>query len=71
MSYARFSDGDVYVFKSSVDEQYVCCACTLTGELRMFTCATPSEMAVHLLTHRQAGDNVPQDAIDRLGEEAQ
>jgi hypothetical protein len=71
MSYCRFGwDGsDVYVFGNS-DDELECCACTLRGKLGRFTCKKEEDMIKHLLKHRKKGDCVPQEAIDRLNEEA-
>lgn len=86
MSYARFSEGDVYVFASS--EGIECCGCWLVkrhwedrpdhplgsvlvadtpGERDLVT-RDSSVMVAHLLRHRAAGHEVPQDAIDRLSD---
>ena len=79
MSYARWSEGSVYVFGTG--KGFVCMVCSLMPkgspipniELSNinedFNCKTSEEMLKHLMAHRSAGDIVPQDAIDRLTEE--
>lgn len=67
MAYARFSDGDVYVF-DSIGSGFECCACRLPGR-RWYTTKSRSEMIKHLMEHRLAGHSVPQGAIDDLQEE--
>lgn len=74
MSYARFSDCDVYVF--GTDDGFECQCCHLLPSTRpenlmgyeSFRCATRAEMVGHLLTHVAKGDDTD-DAIDCLREE--
>lgn len=74
MSYARFSDSsDVYIFEHSAGF-IQCCGCNLTepttGEYVGFAdLATPRLALQHLEAHIEAGDKVPQVAIDRIKEE--
>jgi hypothetical protein len=104
MAYCRFSDGDVYLYRS--ERGYECCACrlqplgptiftkpddfvrrifgltepcsTCKGEFNGCTdcgmhgsllIATAEEALQHLLDHRAAGHDVPDDAIEALREE--
>jgi hypothetical protein len=56
MSFARFSDGDVYVF-SHCNGGVQCCGCWLDdGGLPMFY--SPEELIAHLWEHREAGHRV-------------
>lgn len=65
MSYARFSEGDVYVY-GDVRGGISCDACCLSPSTRpenligyeRFNCATLAEMLVHLAAHRAAGHDV-------------
>jgi hypothetical protein len=81
MAYARWGDdSDVYVFPDMLTNGYCCMGCTLTGSLPSsdelqgfgateFRLDTPEEMLQHLLEHREAGDKVPDYAINRLKKE--
>lgn len=83
MSYARFSDADVYVIGTFRDDKdaWECIMCrlqpqdvaTILGEdvffHRDFVCSTRREMIEHLKEHREAGDRVPDYATDRLVDE--
>lgn len=65
MSYARFSEGDVYVFSHSAYEppkNIVCQVCSLDDERGRDV----AEMLDHLNEHRAAGHVVPRRAFDRL-----
>lgn len=71
MSYCRLTpDSDVYVYRSSAG--YVCHDCTLSGRKFIIEATgeviltTPAEMIAHLELHREAGDRVPQYAMDEL-----
>jgi len=55
MSYARFSDADVYVFMSSAGH-LECCGCIL-GDPGRFD--STQAMVDHLAEHRAAGHSVP------------
>jgi len=75
MSYARFSEGDVYVWAASSSE-YHCQCCRLMprdiksvvgGYMHGDTVAgSPAEMLAHLKAHRAAGHSVPDRALSRL-----
>lgn len=79
MSYARWSDGDVYVFGTG--KGFVCMVCSLMPKEKCdgmlkgammnkdFQCKSEEEMLEHLKQHITAGDMVPNDAIERLKEE--
>jgi murein endopeptidase len=73
MSYARWSEGDVYVF-SHVDGGIMCMSCSLMPEEdgchSSFTCRFPEEMLKHLQEHKDAGHSVPDSAMKRLEKEA-
>lgn len=75
MSYARFSDGDVYVF-SSVGGYLECCACALNerdGDSPFPASSqfdTTAEMLAHLAAHQEAGHHVPDYCIEALREDA-
>jgi hypothetical protein len=70
MSYCRFGDSDAYLFYSKTSGQYECCDCSLREE-RWALMDTPQEALDHLLEHRQAGDTIDQDGIDRLTDEVE
>jgi hypothetical protein len=71
MSYARFSNADVYVYLD-VGGYFNCCACwlgdLLEGDIfhESFHARSTTEILSHLEEHRQAGHDVPDDCIDRL-----
>jgi len=82
MSYARKSDGDVYVYSDISDRkgEIRCCDCTLLlsmqpvggvweGSLH-FIAASPKDMVSHLKEHQAVGHRVPKYAFDRLKKEA-
>lgn len=85
MSYARWSDGDVYVF-GTTGGSFICMCCRFTpmklchpsalfdglGKFSMhddFTCESEQKMLEHLEKHRDEGDLVPEHAFERLKEE--
>lgn len=72
MSWARFSDGDVYIFRD-VRGGITCCACKLTADNLLdrdnFNCATPLEMYRHILDHAAAGHDIPHDLLDDASKE--
>ena len=69
MSYARFSNGDVYVFMH-VNGWLECCACWLShGEWESFQAASTQIMVDHLKKHEVAGHKVPRDIYDYLWED--
>ena len=82
MAYARFSDGDVYVYATmlpthspgrGVREALICCACRLTdmsdGCHQSVEIPTPQKMIEHLEAHEKAGHRVPKHAKTRLLQE--
>lgn len=81
MSYCRWwpNTSDVYMFPAGVGDKDVirCCGCWLAydpenGEVfgASVDFDTPQEALDHLLAHRKAGHLVPEDAIQRLKNEA-
>ena len=64
MSYARFSDSDVYVF-DVVHGGWTCCGCFLVGH---FNSPTRSGMVAHMRDHEAAGHDTGK-VIERLLEE--
>jgi hypothetical protein len=63
MSYARFSDGDVYVFMH-VDGFLECCGCLLNDEC--LELPATAQMVDHLREHVAAGHRVPDYVIPGL-----
>ena len=63
MAFARFSEGDVYVYLNT-DGLFECCFCGLAG--RCVLVPTAAEMVAHLEAHRIAGHDVPHDAFEEL-----
>lgn len=75
MSFARFSDGDVYVYLNT-DGLFECCACTLSlsGQPPTGWChlvETSAEMLAHLEAHRAVGDDVPDECLEELRADAE
>lgn len=73
MSFARFSEGDVYVYLN-VDGYFECCACALLGPLLTGGCVTvetSAEMLAHLESHRAVGHDVPEDCLEELRSDAE
>lgn len=85
MSYARWSQGDVYVYASTMGG-IVCMMCKFmptrrtkvgmfglgTGEQEFhedFVCDTQDKMLEHLYKHKKSGDVVPSGAFERLKNE--
>lgn len=66
MAFARFSEGDVYVYLNT-DGLFECCFCGLAG--KCFLVETTKEMCDHLLAHATAGHDVPPGCIERLSQE--
>lgn len=77
MSYARWSEGDVYVYED-VSGGFTCCGCSLhpdndkdgPGAVKSINVETREDMIIHLKGHIAAGDFVPDRAIERLRGEA-
>lgn len=67
MSYARFSEGDIYIFLS-IEGTLECCGCYLTGPgfFGHFDCATTDEMLAHIEEHRAAGHKIPERCVPQL-----
>jgi hypothetical protein len=66
MSFARFSEGDVYVIEHT-DGHYACYGCWLNGDTK-HTTPTAAEMLNHLNLHVLAGHEVPRHALEQLTE---
>lgn len=64
MSYARFSEGDVYIYSDGV--ALVCCGCSLR---RNWNYETRRAMIHHIHEHQKAGHHVPTRCLRRLKEE--
>lgn len=60
MSYARFSDGDVYVY-ADVGGYVACCGCWLGDKWDFHS---PAEIVAHLQEHVAAGHNVHDYLLD-------
>jgi len=72
MSYCRLGnmDSDVYMYLIAENPAKLeCCACALHPEGRCVKLNSRASAVGHLLCHIEAGDRVPQYAIDRLVEE--
>ena len=79
MSYARFSEGGVYVMLTQGSEEFNgkrltlwCCACRLTPENGWFGnyyTESRTEMLTHLDEHKAAGAKVPNHTWKRLRQE--
>ena len=68
MSYSRFGEADVYVFLD-VSGYLNCCACSIVDEQDdwgNFKAYDTQSMVAHLMEHRNAGDKVMTDTIERL-----
>lgn len=74
MSYCRFSDGDVYLYPTT-GGLIQCCSCRLTPKDKGWhdnvNFYSPEDALKHLVDHKNAGHDVPDDAIDRLKEECE
>jgi hypothetical protein len=74
MSYARFSNADVYVYLDC-DGYLNCCACSLNADESdaLFPgsthCHSTDEMLAHLAEHVAAGHDVPASCTERLAAE--
>ncbi len=64
MSFARFSEGDLYVYLN-VSGLFECCCCPL-GTGGCFSAPTAAEMVSHLELHRNAGHFAPARAFKEL-----
>lgn len=68
MSYARFGEGDVYVYSSGTG--VVCVMCSFGDLLEdTFRAESTQEMVDHLKAHERAGDRVPARTIPDLWRE--
>jgi hypothetical protein len=63
MSFARFSEGDVYVYLNT-SGLYECCFCSLAGEC--VRVPTAAEMLSHVEEHRRAGHEIPDRCVLEL-----
>lgn len=74
MSYARFSEGDIYVF-ATFDDVYECCSCrlALAQPHAAFhdsqTFATTEAIIAHVHEHIDVGHDVPARCLERLESE--
>ena len=69
MSYARFSEGDVYVYDNGT--QVICSGCNLRDDDLSYKCTTAVEMLSHVNEHIEAGHTVPGRAVKGLCEVAE
>lgn len=67
MSYARFSNGDVYVY--STGDDWVCCSCKLSPSRETVVFDSRLDLLKHLVQHVETGHRVPSYALDRLQSE--
>lgn len=65
MSYARFSEGDIYLY-ASVGGGIYCDGCQLRDQLESPTFATYDEAIAHVRDHQKRGHLVPARAIPDL-----
>lgn len=66
MSYARFLEGDVYVYMS-VSGYLTCSACSISeGVWGSFNARSTQEMVDHLAKHTEAEHFVPWGVVDHL-----
>ena len=68
MSYARFSEGDVYIYPDGLIGGYTCQLCSLVDTF-LFWCETLEELREHVIAHIFAGDVVPDRCLKRIEEE--
>lgn len=69
MSFARFSEGDLYVYLNT-EGLFECCGCGLQDG-GCFFCRTAAEMIAHVKKHRRAGHDVPDRCLYQLGRDAE
>jgi len=76
MSYARFSEGDVYLFAHADFGGWLCQGCGLPedhekrfGGEHSCWLVTASEVLEHLEAHIEAGHDVPERAVRRIEKE--
>ena len=70
MSYARFIEGDVYVWEGCHEDGsgfVKCQACSLMPDYDDFTVTRLSHMVTHLEHHVERGHDVPARAFDEIG----
>jgi hypothetical protein len=63
MSFARFLEGDVYIYLNT-EGLYECCSCGLAGCCVLLPTAT--EMLAHVEEHRRAGHEIPDRCVPEL-----
>lgn len=73
MSYARFSEGDIYLFAHADFSGWICQLCSLPeGHEKKFGCegscylVTAREVLGHLEAHIETGHEVPERAMERI-----
>ena len=54
----------------TIDGDIVCCSCALRTAFAIVTFKFAGEAFRHLQEHREAGHNIPEDALVRLADEA-
>lgn len=70
MSYARFSEGDVYVWEGCYTDGsgfVTCQVCSLMPGCDDFTVTRLSHMVTHLEHHQERGHDVPAYTFDEIG----
>lgn len=69
MSYARFSEGDIYLY-ACVSGGIFCCSCRLVRHSeessRLWKFDTYDDAIAHVRKHIEAGDRVPEHTIPAL-----
>jgi len=67
MAYARFSEGDVYIYQN-FNKKYVCCACQMQEVDDDFICKTAKDMLNHLQMHISEKHIIPERCLKSLQE---
>lgn len=65
MSYARFSEGDIYLY-ANWSGGIFCCSCRLVDRGSLSVLNTYDEAIAHVRKHIEAGDDVPEHTIPAL-----
>lgn len=68
MSYARFSEGDLYLFEN-ISGGWTCQFCLLEKDNRNHEMCSLEEVEQHLLNHIEVGHSVPDRALERVRRE--